>query len=413
MRLRLQTFGAVKVRSFRRFFPLFLILICALPSVSFAAYFGNASRGAVDPSAATQASVAATRAIALYIMALAALEDNNRIEAIANLKSSSELLFEADMLIEKWENSLRKIYKANPPVKILGELERTNTILRDLLNDSFETIYTDSTEVANEMIQYLKNFDSKKIDIIKIYKGNATLFDKFGITRQLKKSLGRIVYLRNGIYLVIEHTEALHVIDVNSGSAQYKNETPEQNAFRVNLIAAEEIARQIRLRDMGGIIIIDFVDMYNNEYKKIIYEKFKEFLSKDRAKYNILPLSKFNIMEMTRQRIRSETNPNIEEICPLCLGTGKTSDSFVIIDNIEDTIKNITNSLKFKKIKIITHPFIASYLNQGIISTKLKWCFKYKCYFEILPDSNFSLNKFKILISNKEIKLNDYETNEN
>ncbi|MCX7954590.1 MAG: Rne/Rng family ribonuclease [Bacteroidales bacterium] len=333
------------------------------------------------------------------------------IRTAAEGKSETDLLREAEMLIKKWENSFNEIHKLIPPVKVIGEIERTNTILRDLLNDSFENIYTDSVEISNEMKEYLKTFDTNKLKIIKTYKGTEPLFDKFGITKQLKKSLGKVVYLKHGVYLIIESTEALHVIDVNSGSLQYKDETPEQNAFKINLLATDEIARQIRLRNLGGIIIIDFVDMYNNEYKKIIYERIKELLSKDRAKYDILPLSKFGIMQITRQRLRQEVNFNVEETCPLCLGTGKISDSMSVIDNIEDCLRSIKDKIKFRAVKIIAHPFIESFLKKGFLSIRKKWCFKYKSYIKVTSNLNLSLNKFKILISNKELNFNNYEKN--
>lgn len=298
-------------------------------------------------------------------------------------KSINDLDAELRELIKKWESSFARIYQKTPPALILGELERTHAILRDLLNESFANIYVNDKQIAQTMRSFVQSIEPEKEKIIRLYQGKTSLFEQFGINKQIKSLFGKTVTLKSGIYLVIEHTEALHVIDVNSGHRQVNENDQEQNALEVNLIAAEEIARQLRLRDLGGIIVIDFIDMYKAENKKILYERMKKLMEKDRAKHNILPLSKFGLMQITRQRVRPEINIVTTEKCPNCSGTGKSSSTILISSQIEAYIEYLAQKTPYKFFHIKVNPYVAAYLKNGLFSLRFKWMLRFKRYIKI------------------------------
>lgn len=296
-------------------------------------------------------------------------------------------------LAEKWETAFRKFRTTNPPKLVIGELSRTSAILRDMLNASFNSIYINEQSAYKEVKEYIESIAPEKNKIVKYYKGGVPIFDYFGINKQIKSLFGKTVTIKNGAYLIIEHTEALHVIDVNSGNRSKKGSSQETNALEVNIASAEEIARQLRLRDMGGIIVVDFIDMQDNENKHKLYEKMKEEMSKDRTKSNMLPLSKFGLMQITRQRVRPELNIQTDETCPTCNGSGKVSATILLLDQIENNIKYI-NRFNKTNLTIKVHPFVAAYLKQGTISVRLKWMLKYQCFIKVEAVTQYTLLEY-------------------
>ncbi len=298
-------------------------------------------------------------------------------------KNVNDLDAELRELIKKWESSFANLYQKTPPALILSELDRTHAILRDMLNESFTNIFVNDKQIAQTMRSFVQSIEPEKEKIIRLYQGKTALFEQFGINKQIKSLFGRTVTLKSGIYLVIEHTEALHVIDVNSGHRQVNENDQEQNALEVNLIAAEEIARQLRLRDLGGIIVIDFIDMYKAENKKILYDRMKKLMEKDRAKHNILPLSKFGLMQITRQRVRPEINIVTTEKCPNCNGTGKSSSTILISSQIEAYIEYLAQKTPYKFFHIKANPYVAAYLKNGLLSLRFKWMIKFKRFIKI------------------------------
>lgn len=318
------------------------------------------------------------------------------VRTVSEGKSVNELDSELRELIKKWESAFSQIYQKTPPCLILGELERTHAILRDLLNESFANIYVNDRQIAQTMRSFVQTIAPEKEKIIRLYNGNTPIFEQFGINKQIKSLFGKAVTLKSGIYLIIEHTEALHVIDVNSGHRHVNENDQEQNALEVNLIAAEEIARQLRLRDLGGIIVIDFIDMYKAENKKILYDRMKKLMEKDRAKHNILPLSKFGLMQITRQRVRPEINIITTEICPNCSGSGKISSSILIASQIESYLEYLINKFPYKYFHIKANPFVAAYLKHGFYSKKLQWILKFKRYIKITADHQLPFLEYHI-----------------
>lgn len=319
------------------------------------------------------------------------------IRTVAQGKDVKELDTDLRNLVEKWDNGMKALVNAKPKDKIIGEMTRANSILRDMLNESFDNILVDDKDLYQEIKSFVKGIAPDKEKIIKQYTGKTKIFEATGVEKQMKTSFGQSVSMLNGGYLIIEHTEALHVIDVNSGNKSNKEDNQEDTALKVNLDAAEEIARQLRLRDMGGIIVIDFIDMRRIENKKKLYAKMKEAMKDDRSKHTILPLSKFGLMEITRQRVRPELSITTREVCPTCSGTGKISASIQVADQIENTIKYFFESQNEKKITVALHPYLYSYFTAGTYSRRVKWFFKYFRWVSLVEDSSKALTEFAIL----------------
>ena len=195
--------------------------------------------------------------------------------------------------------------------------------------------------------------------------------------------------------MIIEHTEALHVVDVNSGNRTRSENGQEANALDVNLGAADELARQLRLRDMGGIIVVDFIDMNLAEDRQLLYERMCKNMQNDRARHNILPLSKFGLMQITRQRVRPAMDVNVDETCPTCNGSGKIRSSILFTDQLEGKIDRLVNKIGIKKIYLHVHPYVAAYINQGILSLKRKWQMKYGFSIHIIPSQKLAFLQYE------------------
>ena len=299
------------------------------------------------------------------------------IRTVAESKEVAELDRDLKSLLNKWGNGVKTLSNAKPRQKVLGEISKANSMLRDILNESFDSITVDDFDTCEEIKGFIKTIAPDREKIVKLYNGKAKIFETFGIEKQLKTLFGQTVSLQNGGYLVIEHTEAMHVIDVNSGNKSNSEDDQETNALNVNLQAASEIARQLRLRDMGGIIVIDFIDMKKIENKKQLYDFMKEEMKVERSKYTVLPLSKFGLMQITRQRVRPELSIVTKEKCPTCNGTGKIGASISIADDIEQKLSYILEKQNEGYIKLLVHPYLSSYFTNGLISKRLKWVFKY------------------------------------
>ncbi len=318
------------------------------------------------------------------------------IRTVSEGKHAQELDAELRELIQKWESAFKKLYQVKPPMLILGELERTNAIIRDMLNESFASIYVNDKQIANTMRSFVQSIEPEKEKIIKLQQGNTSLFEQFGINKQIKSLFGKTVTLKSGIYLIIEHTEALHVIDVNSGHRQINDNDQEQNALEVNMIAAEEISRQLRLRDMGGIIVIDFIDMYKVENKRTLYEHMKKLMEKDKAKHNILPVSKFGLMQITRQRVRPELNIVTAETCPTCSGTGQIGSTLLIGNQIESYLEYLFEKTPYRNFHIKANPYVAAFLKYGFPSWRFKWIVKYKRYIKITAEDQLPFLEYHV-----------------
>ncbi len=325
------------------------------------------------------------------------------VRTVAEGKSVAELDADLRLLMEKWDRMTSKLKTIKGPQMIESELGTTSALLRDVLTDDFNTIYCDNDAVCSELRNYLKTIAPEKIDIVKHYKMATPIFEQFGVQREIRRAFGRIVTIRSGIYLYVEHTEAMHVIDVNSGNHIKAGTGQEDTALEVNIESAKEIARQLRLRDMGGIVIIDFVDMVKAEHRRKLYEVMCEEMKKDKARHTILPLSKFGLMQITRQRVRPAIEVDVQEKCPFCDGTGTIKSSLVVVDEIESNLRYLASSQNEKSITIQTHPYIEAYLNKGWLRSQRRlWQRKYKLHLKILPAESLNLLEYKFFNSSGE-----------
>lgn len=335
------------------------------------------------------------------------------IRTVAENKRVAELDTELKILLKRWEDAIAKIRHAkSAPVLAYEETSRAVALLRDLFNPSYENIYVNDSSVFREIYDYVSLIAPDRKHIVKQYTGNAPIFDNFSVTKQIKTSFGKTVTYKHGAYMYIEHTEALHVVDINSGNRFKSPDGQEANALDVNLGAADELARQLRLRDMGGIIVVDFIDMNLAENRQKLYERMVENMRKDRARHNILPLSKFGLMQITRQRVRPAMDVKVEEDCPTCGGTGKIKSSLLFTDALESKIDMLVNKLGIRKFQLHVHPFVAAYINQGILSLKNKWRMKFGLGIKVIPSQRLSFLQYVFYDPNGE-EIDMKEENEN
>ena len=310
------------------------------------------------------------------------------IRTAASGKSDSDLETDITSLVAKWEGALQRLRMQEPPSLLLNEMNRATTIIRDLLNGSFSSIVIDDKTLYEEVKEYIKTIAPEKEKIVKYYRGRTPIFDNFDISKQIKGLFSKYVSLHKGAYLIIEHTEALHVIDVNSGNRAKVEDDQERTAMGVNLAAAEEIARQLRLRDMGGIIVVDFIDLHKGENRQTLHDKMQNLMAADRAKHTILPLSKFGLMQITRQRVRPEAISDVTEACPTCGGTGTITPTVLLDQQIENRISYFNSEKNLGFIKLRVSPFVAAFLQKGLVSKRLRWMMKYRCWIKVTTDQS-------------------------
>ncbi|HZF65043.1 MAG TPA: Rne/Rng family ribonuclease [Chitinophagaceae bacterium] len=327
------------------------------------------------------------------------------VRTAAEGKNTAELHEDLSELVATWKTIQNNLKGAVAPAKILSEQTKTTSILRDLLNEDFNRIVTNDKGIFTDAKSYIQRIAPNKADIISFHQNGTPIFDQYGITKQVKAAFGKTVNLNSGAYLIIEHTEALHVIDVNSGYKSVSN-NQEQNALETNLEAADEIARQLRLRDIGGIIVVDYIDMKLPDNKKKLMEAMEDFMKTDRAKHAVLPISKFGLMQITRQRMKPEMNINTQEVCPSCHGSGKISSTLILEDEIEKNL-NYLITHKHRNLTIAVHPIVFAYLTKGWLWSKVsKWKRKFRQTIELKQDSNYYLTEFKFFDQDgEEIKL--------
>lgn len=325
------------------------------------------------------------------------------VRTSAEGKRVAELDAELNLLLRRWEEAIGKVQKTTArPQLVFEEQCRAVALLRDLFNPSYDGIYVNDNDILTQVKDYVQQIAPEKTEIVKKYDGNVPIFDNFNVTKQLKSSFGKTVNYKRGAYLIIEHTEAMHVVDVNSGNRTKAENGQEQNALEVNLGAADELARQLRLRDMGGIIIVDFIDMNLAEDRQLLYERMCKNMQKDRARHNILPLSKFGLMQITRQRVRPAMDVAVEEVCPTCFGKGKIKSSIMFTDMLEAKIDRLVNTVGVKRFKLHVHPYVAAYINQGLLSLKRKWQMKYTMGFSIIPSQKLAFLQYEFYDSKGE-----------
>lgn len=330
------------------------------------------------------------------------------VRTSAEGKRVAELINELRTLVEAWKTAVAKMQVSAPPSLVYEEESRAVSVIRDIFNPSFESVYVNDTETFEQIQAYVSLIAPDRKEAVKLYAKDIPIFDHFSITRQIKSAFGKTVSFKSGAYLIIEHTEALHVIDVNSGNRSKASQDQETNALDVNLRAADEIARQLRLRDMGGIIVVDFIDMAKAEHRQQLVEHMRDVMSKDRARHNILPLSKFGLMQITRQRVRPALDITTEESCPSCFGKGVVQPSLLFTDKLEEKLEYLTQNLNVKKFTMYIHPYVEAYVKKGMFSLCGKWRRKFGRGFKILADESLAYLQYRVIDSEgKEIYLHE------
>lgn len=329
------------------------------------------------------------------------------VRTAADGKDAATLSKDISDILSRWWDMAQSLGKGKAPMKVLSETNRTTSILRDMLSQGFDAIYTDDKQAYNDLSSYLKDNQPDFLKVLKMHKRKIPLFQSMGIEKQIKASFGKIASMPNGAYLVIEHTEAMHVIDVNSGSKNLNNATLEETALKTNMEAANEIARQLRLRDMGGIIVVDFIDLKKAENRKILNDHIRKVMKADRAKHSILPISKFGLIQITRQRVRPQIDITTSELCPSCNGSGKIQASILIADEISNNIDFLIRQNKESKLSIKVNPYVAAYLKKGNVKSYIfTWFHTYWKWINIKEDHSMPFTEVKYYNSQgEEIKL--------
>ena len=307
--------------------------------------------------------------------------------------NATDLDIEQDILalVEKWYKTLQQIRKSPAPALLMSEMSRANTIIRDSLDGSFSQIIVDDEAMYNNIRSYIRVVDPEREKIVKLYRGTLPIFDNFDVARQIKSLFARYVSLKRGAYLIIEHTEAMNVIDVNSGNRTKAEDNQEQTAMDVNLAAAAEVARQLRLRDLGGIVIVDFIDMHKAQNRQTLYEEMKRLMASDKAKHTVLPLTKFGLMQITRQRIRPVAVSDIRDVCPTCNGSGKIEPTILLDRKIENQISFLAQDRKKRFVRLVVSPYVAAYLRRGLWSLRMKWMWRHGVWIDIRANQSLGM----------------------
>ena len=325
------------------------------------------------------------------------------VRTSAENKRVAELNNEMNTLVKCWEETIEKLQKNTPPALLHEEDSRAVSIIRDIFSPSFENVFVNDAETYTQIFNYVSLIAPERKDTVKLYAKDEPIFDDYNITKQIKSSFGKTVSFKSGAYIIIEHTEALHVIDVNSGNRNKNADNQEENALDVNIRAADEIARQLRLRDMGGIIVIDFIDMNSSEHRQKLFDHMREVMANDRARHNILPLSKFGLMQITRQRVRAVLDIETMETCPSCFGNGMVQPSLLFTDRLREKIDYVVNDLKIPEFTMYVHPYVDAYIKKGLLtSIYKKWRGEFGRKFKIVPNQALAYLEYRIYDKNRK-----------
>jgi len=316
------------------------------------------------------------------------------IRTAAKNHSDEELEKDLMDLVDKWNDVVQKIDHLEPPALLYQDMELASSIIRDLFTNDVEKVVIDSKKLYNEIITYLQFASPKLIDKVELYRGNRPVFETYNIERDLANTFKRKIMMKSGASFVIDHTEAMIVVDVNSGRSNEKDQ--EKTAFYTNLEVCKEIARQIKLRDLAGMIVIDFIDMMEENNRKKLYNEMKKELAKDRAKTIVYPLTQLGLLQITRQRISQNIVEKVSEICHHCEGTGRLHTKSTTIHKLEKWLKEFRNDTNEFRLLMIVHPSIAEYLTEGTISRVTKLMMKYFVRIKLQQSDNIDINSFKV-----------------
>ncbi len=293
-------------------------------------------------------------------------------------KDQAEDILSEDLkyLVKTWEDIQASIKNEEPPTLVYQDLSTTTSVIRDLLTPDVSKVFIDSRKMYKQIKAYVRMVQPSWEEKIEVFKDDTPVFEAFQIEEQIKSLMGRRVSLPSGGYIIIDHTEAMVVIDINSGRYAAKKEQ-ELNSLKTDLEAAREIARQLRLRDIGGLIVCDFIDLEDEKNQKKIYDEMKKEFRKDRARVSVLPMTEYGLVQITRQRIRENILATMNEVCPFCNGSGLLTKKSNLLHDIDEWLKRFKNSSNEKKLILSVHPSLGEKLKEGRIKTITKLQFKY------------------------------------
>ena len=309
-------------------------------------------------------------------------------------------------VLKKWERILNKLETSKPPTLLYKDLDITESLIRDLFAKQYDRVLIDDYQLYKSVKSYVGQIAPKMVPSVQLYKGKDHVFDHVNIGHDVNSIFSPRVRMQSGGYLIFEQTEAMYVVDVNSGPYAAK-EKQEDNSLKTNLEAAREIAKQLRLRDIGGIIVVDFIDLRDDKNRKKIYDELKKEFKKDRAKTNVIGMSDFGLIQITRQRIRPSVVNSVSKVCPMCGGAGTVVSQDTIITDIESWISKFKFSTEYRATDIYVNPYLHSYLTRGFFSLKMKWSMKYKVKITFIADENTSLNEFKATLAGSDLEITD------
>ncbi|HMQ69153.1 MAG TPA: Rne/Rng family ribonuclease [Ignavibacteria bacterium] len=317
------------------------------------------------------------------------------IRTVAAGQDESLILDDLNTLIRTWNEIQSKLKTSKSPLILHKDVSTTSSVVRDLFKEDISKVVIDSKKIYRDIKSYVDDTSPEFSDKIELFTSDQPLFDVFNIEKQIEESLQRKVWLKNGGYIIIEPTEAMTVVDVNSGKYA-KHRDQEVNSLNTNLESAKEIVRQIRLRDIGGIIVIDFIDLYDDKNRKRLFEEVKKEFKNDRAKSTILPVSEFGLVEITRQRVRQNIIHTVSDLCPMCRGTGHVQSKSTFMNRMERWIQRYKGGNNGMSISIQVNPFIRNYLTEGFISKLNKIRLKNFLFIKLEEDESLALDEFKV-----------------
>jgi len=328
------------------------------------------------------------------------------IRTVAKNQNEEALQEDLNNLIQTWKEIETTVKSEIPPALIYQDLNTTSSVIRDLFTPDVSKVFIDSKKLYKQIKNYVQLIQPGLADKIESFKSGHSIFDSFKIEEQIKTLMGRKVPLPSGGYLIIEHTEAMVVIDVNSGRYA-KNKEQELNSLKTDLEASREIARQLRLRDIGGIIVIDFIDLEDEKNRKKVYDELRKEFRRDRAKVSVLPMSDFGVIQITRQRIRQNIMQAMKEVCPYCLGTGLLTKHSHLVYDLEDWLKKFRRYSNERSLIIKCHPTVAEKFIKGEFKSLTKLQLKYLVRLKIVEDGSMPLSQLKFFSKKTQKELTD------
>lgn len=328
------------------------------------------------------------------------------IRTVAQDKDEALLRQDLEGLITTWREIEQTVKAEKPPALLYKDMATTSHVIRDLFTDDVERVITDSKRLFKEISTYVKTVSPHLLEKVELYKQREPIFDGYGIEKEIAACLSPKVWLKSGGYVIIEQTEAMVVVDVNSGRYAAKREQ-ELNSLRTNLEAAREICRQIRLRDLGGIIVIDFIDLDDERNRKKVYDELRKEFRRDRAKVTVLPMTEIGLAQITRQRIRQNILHSFSEPCPVCGGGGLVQSKPSIVNEIERWIRRFKSESREFRLNLSVHPTIAGYLTEGTFHRLRKMMLKYRVLVGLEQDAKLPLAEFHFFSRKQDKDITD------